>query len=929
MGFGKSMSFTNFACWQQKESAQACIKTKACDSRIGNLSYQSIFLAMLILLNLASCASPMTPPPLSYQLDGLASGNTRYSFSMYGEPESEFPGSPNIPVAQYKWQNSNISLEAEIVDFRRVETETDDLASDWSNAFITKNNLETSSPSRFRLPIPNSEEAASGMVFKVKSSQYGNGFLLNIHVDKVLYLLSSYGVPEIDARKYFSSLGLFDDGRKRPDVEQLKIAHIGESSMVHAESEGTQSNPDIVFAKDGRFLVTWLEFESLLASKLLAQKFTSNGVKDGKPSSLTKRIDPILGSYDLAVNAQVKLVTVVNARGVGGSNIYASTFSIEQLESENDWVLVNSEKYALLRSFPNISTNDKNNTIVVWTEMIRASERNEKMREDGHFFRLRGQRLDGNLNHIGEGFSIDSSLPIGNPIAAVSAIGPDGSFVVAWQAFSKERASNVIMAKSFDKNGSVAQDEIVLSHGDSPSLLYYSDNKYLLTWQDDEDVFTTLYEPSSSEQVVPVLVSEKLKAGKSAFAEPTASVKSGGDFTIVWGTAGTRSVAVRHFDSALRPKGAEFLVDVTARGGQYNPAIAINSTNSTAIAWTGEEYNKIYREQTDVLSRFYPDTPDEKNHPLRLDPTKPDDSADQKQRFTAVEPAYPLPNAGHKTVQLPNLIKLEGGDFEFQAKAVIRKSTDVVIEPFEISDTELTIAEWQRFTNATGYVTDAEANRKNKGCLSSAELPVKSAWIPEANWKNPGYPQALDHPVVCISLNDIWEYISWLNRETNSTYRLPTVTEWEYAALAAEEFKYSFGNDGSMLCDFGNGADQYLQSYEPFRTDALIHDCDDGSVGTAPIKSYKPNKFGLYDFHGNVWEWADTYEIYNDNIAAVDTGPWQGGKDAITQTERGGSWSSRPYFTNAVYHPGNIGSDKFHRTNETGFRLARSSRGPR
>ena len=118
------------------------------------------------------------------------------------------------------------------------------------------------------------------------------------------------------------------------------------------------------------------------------------------------------------------------------------------------------------------------------------------------------------------------------------------------------------------------------------------------------------------------------------------------------------------------------------------------------------------------------------------------------------------------------------------------------------------------------------------------------------------------HPAVCVSWNDAEAFIAWLAAQTGKTYRLPTEAEWEYAARAGSTTKYHFGNSESQLCRYGNHADSSTDF--SWRNKA----CSDG-VGkrTATVGRYQPNSYGLYDVHGNVWEWVA--DCWNDSYAGA------------------------------------------------------------
>ena len=174
-----------------------------------------------------------------------------------------------------------------------------------------------------------------------------------------------------------------------------------------------------------------------------------------------------------------------------------------------------------------------------------------------------------------------------------------------------------------------------------------------------------------------------------------------------------------------------------------------------------------------------------------------------------------------------------------------------------------------------------------------------------------------DQPVVCVSWNDARRYIEWLNEETGGGYRLPSESEWEYAVRAGSVSRYHFGDDESELCRYGNVVDTTRLPNGGSWTNKA--NCSDGAVYPVAVGSYRPNPFGLYDMHGNVWEWvADCWhEDYEG--APTDGSAWttgcDGGERAVV---RGGSWSYGPRYLRAANR--NWGRPSHSRIN-TGFRL--------
>ena len=170
-----------------------------------------------------------------------------------------------------------------------------------------------------------------------------------------------------------------------------------------------------------------------------------------------------------------------------------------------------------------------------------------------------------------------------------------------------------------------------------------------------------------------------------------------------------------------------------------------------------------------------------------------------------------------------------------------------------------------------------------------------------------------NRPVMNISWDDIQLFIKWLNSRTGESYRLPSESEWEYAVRAGSSTKYHFGNDESQLCRYGNHADSGTDF--GWKNES----CSDG-VGkrTAEVGRYQPNSFGLYDMHGNVWEWVE--DCWNGNYAGApsDGRAWTQG-DCGRRVIRGGSWGNYPW---PLRSAGRSRDTRSYRHDSIGFRLA-------
>jgi formylglycine-generating enzyme required for sulfatase activity len=233
-------------------------------------------------------------------------------------------------------------------------------------------------------------------------------------------------------------------------------------------------------------------------------------------------------------------------------------------------------------------------------------------------------------------------------------------------------------------------------------------------------------------------------------------------------------------------------------------------------------------------------------------------------------------------------------------------------QDFAIGKYEVTVGQFKKFVEATGYKTEAE---KDGGCYYWAD----GDWKKDAakNWKKPGFSQDKDQPVVCVSWNDAMAYAKWLTEKTGRQYRLPTEAEWEYAARAGTTTVYYWGDNTDEGCRYANGADQTAKAQFP---NMIPMNCQDGFVYTAPVGRFQPNAFGLYDMLGNVWEW--TCSEYDENYEGGEKICVEGNPSSQLRVLRGGAWDYDPHYLRAAYR------SKFQpdiRQNSIGFRLYASS----
>lgn len=236
-----------------------------------------------------------------------------------------------------------------------------------------------------------------------------------------------------------------------------------------------------------------------------------------------------------------------------------------------------------------------------------------------------------------------------------------------------------------------------------------------------------------------------------------------------------------------------------------------------------------------------------------------------------------------------------------------------VDRPFLLGRYPVTVGEFRRFVQETGYPIPRGAYGwvKGKGWEQRDEF----------FWDNPGFEQTDRHPVTCVLPADAEAYARWLNDKADKGYRLPSEVEFEYACRAGTTTARFWGNDRAGARRFANVSDLSLARELKEKPDPeRFFRHDDGFAFTAPVGSFAPNPWGLYDMLGNVWEWMadDWHDSLSDPVPSQN--PRIKSEKTLLRAVRGGSWSSDPWLVRSAAR---VWSDD--RLTDIGFRLARTS----
>lgn len=240
-------------------------------------------------------------------------------------------------------------------------------------------------------------------------------------------------------------------------------------------------------------------------------------------------------------------------------------------------------------------------------------------------------------------------------------------------------------------------------------------------------------------------------------------------------------------------------------------------------------------------------------------------------------------------------VLVKGGCFQMgsnEGRDTEKPVHEVCVDDFSLGKTEVTVGQFRKFVDATGYRTEAE---QGDGCY----VWNGSIWRKDRrySWRNLGFIQKDSHPVACVSWNDAKAFIDWSANKSGKVVRFPTEAEWEYAARSGGKEEQYAGGD---------------------KVDAVAWYNSNSGNNTHPVGLKEANGLGLYDMSGNVWEWTgDWYgaRYYEESQKNNPRGPSEG----YDRVSRGGCWNSEAKFLRTTDHGGRPPDSRY---NILGFRLA-------
>ncbi|MFP5287738.1 MAG: formylglycine-generating enzyme family protein [Thermoanaerobaculia bacterium] len=270
------------------------------------------------------------------------------------------------------------------------------------------------------------------------------------------------------------------------------------------------------------------------------------------------------------------------------------------------------------------------------------------------------------------------------------------------------------------------------------------------------------------------------------------------------------------------------------------------------------------------------------------------------------------------------MVWLSGGSFTMGARKNEPAQPDEIQHKvtlnrgFYLAAHEVTVDQYRKFTEETGWTTDGERGGQEfeqgrPGGFMIAEDGF-SRFVAGVTWKAVPWPQDGTHPAVFLSWNDAQAFVEWLSKKEGRRYRLPTEAEWEYACRAGAGTAYWWGHEPDTTGLVANVGDYSFRKHFPTLMNMM--EMDDRATFTAPVGSYRPNAFGLYDMIGNAWEWVDDHYVPFTRDPAVNP---KGTREGADRVARGGGYATTLDRARCAARFHDLAENRF---SGTGFRVA-------
>jgi len=239
-----------------------------------------------------------------------------------------------------------------------------------------------------------------------------------------------------------------------------------------------------------------------------------------------------------------------------------------------------------------------------------------------------------------------------------------------------------------------------------------------------------------------------------------------------------------------------------------------------------------------------------------------------------------------------------------------------ITHAFEMGQHEVTVGQFRTFLKASGYVPESVADgtggygyRRDYDPQTSPRGDAFEGRKRRYSWRNPGFAQTDRHPVVNITWRDAVAMAQWLSKTEDRRYRLPTEAEWEYAARAGTQTRYASGDAPASLAGIANVFDADSAKLWPKWQSRALRSAD-GFTFTAPVGSFAPNAWGLYDMHGNAWEWVSDW-YGEDYYAHSPVDDPQGPEKGDVKVRRGGSWHTWALYARSSFRNWNTPQTRY------------------